>query len=256
MKRIVQGQRRKCCFGCIYCFTKENYESNGQYQLDGNILQGVDLIQPFCDYDVFACENCDWKEELKKYVRYGKIISLATKAYIPEYIAEWLSEENKKLMKKGAFIHVGVSITTINSIEEIEPRAPSFSKRVNSLKNLQKYNVPCSVIIRPLLPVVHFDELKKIIDETYLYCDNFVYGPLYLNSEMKNYLVSKGIGIQTKEHQVNWRKNNPICEIFESDASKEMELKLISLCNEKGKTAFESNDAAVEDISRRIKYDE
>ena len=252
MNRIVQGQYKKCKFGCIYCFTNENYETNGQTILTDKILTNVDLIQPFCDYDVFACENCDWKNEIAEYIKYNKIVSFATKAYISEERAQYLAEMNRILESMGSFLHVGISITTIDYINEIEPRTTTFEQRVKSLINLFKYGIPCSVILRPLLPVLTEKELYRIIDETCDYCDNYVYGPLYLNAEIEEYLVKRGIKIQKIKHQAKWRKGEPYCEIFESEDSRKLERWLMDYCSKKNKAAFSSNDDAIDNIRKSM----
>ena len=252
MKRSVQGLKKKCAFDCIYCFTHEDYETKGQSKLNKEELQNVELIQPFCDYDVFACENNDWEREISEYSQYGKIISYATKSYISEEKAKVLSEINNKLMKVGAFMHVGVSITTINFLEEIEQMASSYEKRVESIKNLNNFSIPCSVIIKPLLPVLTLEELKRIIDDTSDYCDNFVYGPLYLNTKIKKYLENKGILVVCKRHKASWMKEKPEREIFDLKQMADIVCFLKNYCSEVGKTAFESNDDAVEDIRRKI----
>ncbi len=252
MKRTVQGLKKRCAFGCIYCFTHEDYETNGQSVIDEDELKQTEMIQPFCDYDVFACEHCEWEKEISEYARYGKIVSFATKAFISEEKAKTLSEINKSLMNKGAFLHVGISITTVRLIEEIEPRTASYEKRVESIKNLNKYSIPCSVIIRPLLPVLTVEEIEKIVDDTRLFCNNYIFGPLYLNTEITKYLQNKGIEIIKRTHNVNWLNGQPEKIILDSHISNELEKKLIEYCNSKEKEIFDSNDSAVENIRRKI----
>lgn len=245
MKRIVQGENKKCKFGCIYCFTKENYHTNGQRELNEEELQDVELIQPFSDYDVFACENSNWQKEIEFYSRYNKIISFATKANITENIVDKLSDINKYLKSKDAFLHVGVSISTIKYIKELEPRASSFEIRVESLKALKNNDIPCSVIIRPVLPTLDNDELEKIVKSTYQYCNNYIYGPLYLNTDIENYLTNKGYAIEKKPHPVTWREGAPICNIHES---KQQYKAINDCCKKYGKEAFSSNNLAVDSI--------
>ncbi len=249
MKRIVQGNNKKCKFGCIYCFTKENYQTNGQAPLNESELQDVELIQPFSDYDVFACENCNWENEIKSFTRYNKIISFATKAHITEQMACTLSNINRELMTRGAFLHIGISISTIKNIQEIEPRTTSFEKRRDGLKELYKYNIPCSVIIRPVLPTLDGDEIKNIVEQTYQYCNNYIYGPLYLNTEIEKYLQNKGYPIIKKAHRVNWRNGSLICYIYES---KYQEKEIKNCCNMYGKKAFSSNADAVDNIKMKL----
>lgn len=247
MNRIVQGKNKKCKFGCIYCFTKENYETNGQQPLNDVELEEIELIQPFSDYDVFACEDCDWENEINMFSQYEKILSFATKAYISDETACKLSDINKRLQKKRAFLHVGISITTIKYIKEVEPRTSSFECRVESLKNLCKYNIPCSVIFRPVLPILDCEDIEKIVSETYQYCNNYIIGPLYLNRSIQSYLEGKGYEIIGKPHSVNWRKGTPICNIYRSD---KQETDIIMCCERYGKKVYSSNSNAVENIKK------
>ena len=245
MKRIVQGQNKKCKFGCIYCFTKENYYTNGQHELSEEELQDVDIIQPFSDYDVFACENSDWQNEIEYYSHYNRIISFATKAHITKNIAKELSNINSCLKLKGAFLHVGISISTIKHIKDLEPRSSSFESRIESLKILQENNIPCSVIIRPVLPTLDNDELENIVKSTYQYCDNYIYGPLYLNTDIENYLKNKGYVLEKKLHSVKWREGTPTCYIHESEQQYEA---IKDCCKKYGKNAYPSNNLAVDSI--------
>ena len=248
---MVQGLKKKCDFGCIYCFTNEDYETIGQNEIGEDELDDIELIQPFCDYDVFACENCDWESDILRYADYGKIVSFATKTYISEGKAKVLSDINQRLIIQGAFLHVGVSITTINCLEEVEPKTASYEKRVESIKNLKKYNISCSVIIRPLLPVLTDEEIKRIVDDTAEYCDNYIYGPLYLNERITDYLLGKGIEVHKMPHRANWMKGQPKKYILDSTRCDDLVIVLKEYCDSIKKRVFDSNDSAIEDIRRQ-----
>ena len=251
MRRIVQGLSKKCLFDCIYCFVDDTYETNGQDELNDEILENIELIQPFCDYDVFACENCNWEKEIWNYTKYGKIISFATKAYVSKSKAQVLGNINRFLLSQGAFLHVGVTITTITDVEIIEKNTPDINKRIESLKNLSAVGIDCSVIMRPLLPTLTQNDIEYIIDSTRDFCSNYVYGPLYLNDEMKRYLESKNICVDTIEHRAEWRKNGPICRILDTSKSARVERELIDYCRKSKVKCLASNDDAVDDIRRK-----
>ena len=250
MNTLFQGQNKKCLFDCIYCFTKENYTTNGQRKISESELETVDIIQPFCDYDIFASRDCNWKDEINKYISYGKIISFATKAYISKEKASYLAEVNKKHMNQGTFLHVGVSITTVEKASEIEKHAPSFYDRCESLKNLHSYNIPCSVIIRPVLPVLTERDISIIIDNTCSYCDNYVYGPLFMNSEIAEYLQSRGIEISTIPLKQRWLDNNQVFQAFHSDDYSRLIDYLINYCKVRKKNIWRSNVYAIDDIRK------
>lgn len=252
MKRIVQGKYRECLFNCIYCFAKGDYKTNGQHDLSEDEHKSIDIIQPFADFDVFACKDCSWKEDINKYVSYGKILSFATKAYVSDNKASYLSEVNEKLRSKGGFLHIGITITTIDYLNEIEINTPSFHARCRSLMNLQANNIPCSVIIRPVLPLLSKREISTIIDETYLFCSNYIYGPLYMNTAISEYLQSKNIEISTTPHQVNWLNEKPTWQIYHSDRYSEIIDYLITYCKKKNKSVWDSNSNAIEEIKGSI----
>lgn len=247
-----QGLNKKCLFDCIYCFTKENYNTNGQRELSCCDLETIDIIQPFCDYDVFACSECNWKDDINKYAAYGKILSFATKGYISSQKALYLSEVNKNLMRLGAFLHVAVSITVIEKASEIEKKAPCFEVRCKSLMNVHTHGIPSSVIIRPVLPVLSEHEISVIIDRTYKYCDNYIYGPLFMNSEISEYLLANGIKISTIPLQQTWLDYKPTFQVFYSDDySKKIDY-LKSYCKSKNMNIWRSNREALEEIQRSI----
>ncbi len=152
-------------------------------------------------------------------------------------------------MTRAAFLHVGISISTIKNIQEVEPRTTSIEKRIDGLKKLYQYNIPCSVIIRPVLPTLNNEEIENIVKQTYQYCNNYIYGPLYLNTEIEKYLKDKGYQITKKAHRVNWRNGSPICYIYESE---EQEKEIKKCCNMYGKKTFSSNADAVDNIKMTL----
>ena len=152
MNRIMRGRNVKCPFRCIYCFADSDYESFGHEKITKKELENVDVIQPFCDYDLFAFK--EWRSELNKYIGYGKILSFATKAALTEEKVKELSEYDARLREVGAFLHIGVSITSIVYSSFVEPYAPRPEKRILLLKWLNVYGISTSVILKPLLPII------------------------------------------------------------------------------------------------------
>lgn len=250
MNRIMRGRNVKCPFDCIYCFADDDYETFGHEIITKEELKNVDVIQPFCDYDLFTFK--DWKSELEKYIGYGKIISFATKVALSEEKVKELSEYDARLKEFGAFLHVGVSITSIAYSVFVEPYAPEPKKRILGLKWLHEYGIATSVILRPMLPIITKEEIQYIVDATCNYCENYIYGPLYLNDRIKEFLISKGVDVEVRKekHVAEWMKNRPKKEII---VSTDQERILLEYCGIKKKKAVDSNTKALEEIKKERK---
>jgi hypothetical protein len=211
MKRLlltVKGGR--CPFGCSYCFAGfSQYEKPFSLEdLDRHpdMLNGIDVIYPACDIDLFALP--DPIGILKRIARYGRTISVSTKARIAPKVAAALGELETLLVARGCFLKVSVSLSTKCSIGEIEPRAANFEERLVNLRLLNDFSVPHSVIIKPILPQIDIAEYFEIIRSVSGYTNFLGVGDLYLDVEdRRSYGGSAGNDITFSK--VSWARGIP-----------------------------------------------
>ncbi|GAI01245.1 unnamed protein product, partial [marine sediment metagenome] len=98
------------------------------------------------------------------------IISFSTKAKMNNNVIEKINLINQNLTNKNkGFIKVSVSITNKSMIDELEPFASSFEERIETLKLLNKYKIPNSVILKPILPFIDVEEYQEIINKASKY---------------------------------------------------------------------------------------
>ena len=236
-----------CKFGCLYCFTREP-----QYKrcprLD--ILRTRDLVnasirskvvQPACDTEFLFVPN--WRDYLDELVSTGKTISFATKMDIYGTDLQFLSEMNKILMANGNVLNIGVTIVRLRDWKDLEPRAPSPFARIASLCRLWDAGIPTMVLMRPMIPLVTFDEIDELVEKTYRFCYGYLSGPLYLTPAMEDYLKRKKIPVDVKARIAKWQKGQPQLRVVESV---DLEKHLLKVAESKGRKLFNNNiEAAV-----------
>jgi DNA repair photolyase len=71
-------------------------------------------------------------------------------------------------MAKQGLIHIGLSITTLNSdlARRLEPRAAAPKRRLQTLAILSEAGIPVSVLIAPLIPMLNDSELENILQQS------------------------------------------------------------------------------------------
>lgn len=202
--------RKKCPFGCTYCFTEfNNYiRPPSIYSLlDGSILiDDIDIIYPACDIDFFALKN--WREILQSLVKYKKTIVISTKATLTNDDVSFIFKIYQQLLSCGGFLKIGISITTKFSVENIEPKTPSYDNRLSSAKRLYYTGVPICLIMKPLLVEIGDGELNSIIDDFHSISNILLTGDEYLDSESPRaieYIDSENVIIESK--LVNWKED-------------------------------------------------
>ncbi|TKJ44268.1 hypothetical protein CEE36_00570 [candidate division TA06 bacterium B3_TA06] len=172
-------------------------------------VNGIDVICPGCDSDLFAFE--DAVEVLSSLSTLRKIISLSTKASIPKNSLERIAMLNKELIKHDSFIKISVALSSFHSVDSIEEGTANFEERLRNLKLLQHYDIPSSIYLRPLLPFVSDEEYKQIIDETSPYTRKYLLGGLFVDRESEFYTkFLQGNGhLRIRDKQVQWITSKP-----------------------------------------------
>jgi DNA repair photolyase len=185
MKRMLFSAKKKCNFGCKYCFSqlgdydKYFYDSKKSYD-------DYDIIYPACDGEI---DSIDFKE-LLKYIGDRKkpmIIAISTKSVITDKFLKEFVKVDRALKKNNGFLKVGITITSKNYLKDFESKAASFKERIDNLKLLKKNDICCGVVIRPIIPFLLEKEFEDIIDNTKNVADYYLLGGLYIFKNSKFY---------------------------------------------------------------------
>jgi DNA repair photolyase len=174
---------RGCEHGCVYCFARPSHAYLG-------LSPGLDFETKLF-YKPNASDLLKAELSAKNYRPAPIALGINTDAYQPverqlkltRRILEVLHETNHPVsiitksslierdldliapMAKQGLIHIGLSITTLNSdlARRLEPRAAAPKRRLQTLAILSEAGIPVSVLIAPLIPILNDGELEKIL---------------------------------------------------------------------------------------------
>lgn len=186
--RVLTYSQLSCPLDCKYCFVedmnfnqKKNvaYLSDEQLELIGKLPEEIKIIMLGCDTEFFQSRD-DSLKILEKLSELNKDIAVITKLSLSKDFIGKVREVDKKLNKNGNFLSLSVSLATMESSKEWEPKAPSPEKRLKVLKIAYEAGLKTMVALRPLLPVTSREDLEKIIEASKNYCYGYYSGPLYL----------------------------------------------------------------------------
>lgn len=251
MKRKMFSIEEKCNANCMYCFSKwPNYNEQEHFTIEK--MEQAELIYPSCDSEFFKCKNNILKLEnfLTKETESIKILNISTKFKISENIIKEIKKINEMLIiNKEGYIKIGISISNLSQIDNIENGTSNIYDRINNLKLLKQYNIPRIVIIKPILPFIGVEEYKKIIDLTKEYVDVYLIGDLYVNLETKFYKDYIKDKYKVDERIVNWLDSKPKWNVVESVDIKEKLKEYIVLNN---KVVYNSDLDCIQYYSRML----
>lgn len=210
MHRKLYSSKYGCSNKCLYCFA--NFEQYSKQELfsSNEIEQNFEVIYPSCDSELVIdsdlLEYVNKAKLLKKYT----VLSFSTKKIIPNEILKKIKEINSGLLKHDrGFIKISVTITNKTKINELEPNSSSYIERLQSLKSLKEYNIPCSLIIKPVLPFISDNEYYQIIDDISDITDDILIGGLYVDTKslfFKNYIYDK---YPIEKKKIAWLHDKP-----------------------------------------------
>lgn len=164
-----------CVFECRYCYiydmgfkpTVEPYPLSGLQLvyallsnkyfipgLRGTYLAFGSVTEPF--HPVVKDRTFEYIENVYRYL--GNPVQFSTKLYISRVDASKLAE-----ISKGRVSPL-VTIVTIEASKQLEPRAPSPEKRLETIKNLREAGLKPFLFLRPIIPGVTDKEYSKIVD--------------------------------------------------------------------------------------------
>jgi DNA repair photolyase len=210
MNRKLYSSPRRCSFNCKYCFRTIDDYKNQEIFNSHAFYDGFDIIYPSCDSEIIINKELLDYIEKSILVKDYTIISFSTKAKMSNNVIEKINLINQILTNKNkGFIKVSVSITNISMVDELEPFASSFEERIETLKLLNEYRIPNSVILKPILPFIDTEEYMEIIDITSKYTKCFLIGGLYISegTEFYNQYIKGRYKVVKKN--VEWLDSKP-----------------------------------------------
>lgn len=164
-----------CPYKCIYCYIQDMgfkhtkpkpYPLNGKELVlallynkaffpgtTGTLIAIGSVSEPLAVPDHFL-------EYLTEISKLGNPIQFSTKAYIGKKMAEKIKEIEKGYVSK---INPLVTIITLKHDKELEPFAPSATKRLETISNLREVGLRPVLFLRPIIPGINTGEIKEIM---------------------------------------------------------------------------------------------
>lgn len=249
--RVLTYSQLSCPLDCEYCFVDDmNYDqkknvaylSAEQIELLKQLPEEINLIMLGCDTEFFQSKK-NSIEVLEELSGLNKDISVITKLSLSNDLMEKMKEVDDKLRHRGNFLTFSESIPCIESSRLWEPRAPSPEKRIQTLKVAYENNLKTLVAIRPLLPTIADDELKKIVSLTKDYCFGYYSGPLYLKNPEHPLLEADDlVNLKKEKMQPEWMLDDNIFYKIEKDGQMDF---LKNLLQQQGKPFFDGAADAI-----------
>ncbi len=174
---------RGCEHGCVYCFARPShaylglssgldFETKIFYKPDAPKLLKTELsARNYRPLPVALGINTDAYQPVERQLsltrrileilyRSKHPVSIVTKSSLIERDIDILS-----MMAADNLIHVSLSITTLNPslARRMEPRATAPKRRLQTLTRLAAADIPVSVLIAPLIPMLNDNELENIM---------------------------------------------------------------------------------------------
>lgn len=211
--RVLTYSQLHCPLGCKYCFSEDIdlprnkgvvYLSDKQLALLKQLPEEIRIIMLGCDIEFFQSKSKSF-EILEQLSYLKKDISVVTKLYLSQDFIQQLQNINAQLQRHKNFLTISVSLTCIDSAKEWEPEAPEPIKRIETLRMAHQSDIKTLVALRPLLPTIPDEELKKVICLTKDECLGYYTGPLYvkdLNNPELN--IEKALNLNIEAVQPHW----------------------------------------------------
>jgi hypothetical protein len=228
--------RRRCRFGCTYCFSDfsqyEQIPSLADVEATPTMLDGIDIVYPACDVDLFA--RRDANNVLLRCEALGRSISLSTKAELAAAVLDGIEETSARMQRHGQVLKVGVSMSTKSRVSDIEPGTADYEVRLSNLASLAERGVPRALILRPLLQEIDFFEYESMILDCSPYVDAVVFGGEWL--EAGGAALDERSGVTWQE--VAWLRDRPSWPHREDE---KLETRLAECASSLGLRVFDSD---------------
>lgn len=227
--RALVYSQLSCPLDCKYCFVEDlnfnqkknvSYISEEQFELIEKLPEEISIIMLGCDTEFFQSRK-NSLEILERLSKLNKDISVITKLSLSKDFIEKIKEIDKKLNYHNNFLSFSISLSSLDTAEKWEPKAPSPGKRIETLKIAYESNLKTLVALRPLLPSVSGEEIERIVAMTEKYCYGYYSGSLYLKK-----LELPGnediTGLKTEKLQPHWMPEGNIFYKIEKEGQMDL----------------------------------
>jgi DNA repair photolyase len=175
---------RGCEHGCVYCFARPthaylglspglDFESKLFVKPDAPILLERELSAPdYTPRTIAIGTNTDPYQPIERqYEVMRRILEVLERAGHPVGIVTKSALVLRDLdilarLAERNLVKVAVSVTTLDAkvARTMEPRAPTPSRRLETLRQLSAAGVPTSVMVGPVIPAINDAEIERILD--------------------------------------------------------------------------------------------
>lgn len=175
---------RGCEHGCVYCFARPShaylglspgldFESRLTVKPNAAELLTRELSKPGYEVRTMAIgTNTDPYQPIEREYRITRSIlevlartnhpvGIVTKSALVQRDIDILAP-----MAAKGLARVAISITTLDPklARALEPRAPTPSKRLETVKQLADAGIPVTVMMAPIIPALNDDEIERVLD--------------------------------------------------------------------------------------------
>jgi DNA repair photolyase len=174
---------RGCEHGCIYCYARPShaylnlspgldFETKLFAKPEAAKLLRAELAKPSyqcspialgSNTDPYQPIERDWKitrQILEVLAECRHPVSIVTKSALVERDLDLLTQ-----LARDGLVQVFVSVTTLDAgiARKLEPRAASPRRRLQAVQRLNEADVPCGVLVAPVIPFLTDAELENIL---------------------------------------------------------------------------------------------
>lgn len=178
-----------CEHGCIYCYARNSHEYWGYsagLDFERKIIVKQNVVQTlekqfnnkrWEPLPIMLSGNTDCYQPierkleitrgiLKSCLKFKHPVSVITKNALITRDIDILQE-----LAQLNLVHVMVSITGLNedTRQLLEPRTATYKNRLRVLQTLSKANIPCGVMVAPIIPGINNHEIINVIEQAALY---------------------------------------------------------------------------------------
>lgn len=174
-----------CEHGCVYCYARNTHEYWG-YSAGLDFERKIIVKKNTIELLEKTFSNKKWKPEpimlsgntdcyqpierqleitrniLQTCLKYKHPVSIITKNALITRDLDILAE-----LAKHNLVHVMISITgTDEKVRQLlEPRTASYKSRMATVETLAKKNIPCGVMVAPIIPGINNHEIPDILQQ-------------------------------------------------------------------------------------------
>jgi DNA repair photolyase len=250
--RVLVPVGETCPFACKYCYTRSGEVGPSRATLD-EILQ---RLRAFASENVFETIQFGYDGDpfarpergiamLQGLAEMGRDINFSTKALIGEQTLRDLANIKHKMELSGNDLSALVSLSCWDSAHYVEPHTPTPEERMLTIKKLRSIGIPAFIAVRPILPHIHDEEYKRLVDEGMLAgCEGFILGPLYADDRGRFVrFIPPEVLEKTPSRKivVPWSAHSPVWTRYE-DANR-LQLIMAKVIEKGGRPFLSSADA-------------